>query len=182
MKKVSRIGLLSVALLLGASVPVQAASKKQSFFQKHKRKLIAGVAAAAAIGLSVALALHTDKTMTAIEKADIKPGNPEFGTAVAMVGLLGPLGVDRALNMIVKATKTTNPVTGKPILSKIEAVGLVHSNVGSALAKYFGLKPVYFKGLATGKGLGVAAGGVTAGAIGAAGSKLKQGWNFLTRE
>lgn len=99
MKNASRIGLLSLALLLGASASIDAAQqkKKQSFFQKHKRKLIAGAAAAATIGIAVALGLHTDKTMTAIQDAEIRPGDPQFKTAVAAVAFLGPLGIEKTI-------------------------------------------------------------------------------------
>ncbi len=181
MKNASRIGLLSLALLLGASAPIDAAqqNKKQSFFQKHKRKLIAGAAAAATIGIAVALGLHTDKTMSAIEKAGIRPSDSKFNTAVKVVGLLGPLGPDRALDMIVRATTMIDPVTEAPILSPAEAAVLVHSKVGDALAYYFGLKPWAFKLKATQKGLAEGK-AVFGSALDAAGDKIAAGWKKIT--
>jgi hypothetical protein len=133
MKKVSRIGLLSVALLLGASAPVQAAPKNQSFFQKHKSKLIAGVTTAAAIGLTVALSMHVNKTSAALKGAGIDSNYMDYDKAVAAVGLLGPLGMEKTLKVMQYV------IDKKMINNPTDLAILVTPKIGRALAKYWGL-------------------------------------------
>ena len=111
--------------------------KTKSFLQRHKKKIVAGVAAATAIGVALGLGYHADKTMKAIEKVGIQPSDEEFEAAVAAVGLLGPLGKQRAINIILKAKD-------RGILSTEQATMLVITNVGAALAVYWGISHAKF--------------------------------------
>ena len=135
MKKVSCIGLLSLALLLGASASIDAATekKKQNFFQKHKGKLIAGAAAALALGIGIALGMHTDKTMKAIEKAGISPEDDLFNQAVGAVGLLGPLGMQRTIDLM-------NAAIDRRAITTKQASSLVVGDIGKALVIYWGVE------------------------------------------
>jgi len=131
MKKVSRIGLLSVALLLGASAPLNAMTFKE-FWTKYKGVLIASLATAAAIGVTVALSKHAHKTKNALD--GIESNDPNYPTAVAAVALLGPLGMDRTIqlqNLVIK--KLPRP-------SESEIAEFVTGAPGKALAKYWGVK------------------------------------------
>lgn len=133
MKKVSRIGLLSLALLLGASAPAQA----QSFFQKHKSKIVAGVAAAAAIGLTVALGLHANKTDQAVKKAGMGD-SPDYPDAVLVVGFLGPLGMDRTIQLL-------NTAIDQKIITREDAASIIITDIGKALAIYWGVPHRIYK-------------------------------------
>ena len=139
MKKISRIGMVSLVALLGVSAPLAAQQKKsfiqsaKEFLSKNKSKIAAGVAAAAAIGLTVALGYHANKTMNAIEKAGLKPSDELFSDAVAAVGLLGPLGMDRTIKLMQKAID-------RNLITTEEASVLVLTDIGKALANYWGVK------------------------------------------
>ncbi len=96
----------------------------------------AKVAKAVGIGITVAgvavvaggTAYHVNKTQKAIEDADVP--QEALGQAVAWVGLLGPLGYQRALDLIVGAYRN-----GTIKYSTIAA--LRNANILSALGKYF---------------------------------------------
>lgn len=103
----------------------------KEFLQKHKGKLKAGVAAAAAIGLAIALTKHAGKTMKALEKAKIDSNNPWYGITLAFVGAFGPLGKDN-MNKVFNAAEKVGLIS-----SEYRTDILCHSPVGPALAAYW---------------------------------------------
>ncbi len=96
----------------------------------------AKVAKAVGIGITVAgvavvaggTAYHVNKTQKAIEDAHVS--QEALGQAVAWVGLLGPIGYTRALNVIKNAFN-------KEIISPEAIEGLYKNKILSALGKYF---------------------------------------------
>ncbi len=163
-----KLFLLSVVAIssIGTSfAQAQGPSRLQrvkNFLSRHKGKIAAGVAAAAAIGIATSVAYHGNKTMNAIEKAGLDPNDAEFSTAVKVVGLFGPLGQDRTLRLISKAME-------KNIITYEQAAAFLLSNTGDALAHYFDVNPKMFKARATQAGI--------KGKGRAKLAEVKNGWN-----
>ena len=151
--KMSRIMALSLVCSLAVSpITVSAmqtgmdqAQKKKSFWQRHKGKLKAGLVVAGLAATAALVYFHADKTMSAIRQAHIDRDDEEFPAAVTIVGLLGPMGAKNALRTISKAVPT--------VISPEEAVALVFSKIGDALAYYFGLTPSEFRSMAANEGI-----------------------------
>ncbi len=154
--KISRIMALSLIFSLAVSpITVSAMQsemdqaiqeqKKKSFWQRHKGKLKAGLVVAGLAATAALVYFHAGKTMRAIEKASIDKDDPERPEAIKIVALLGPLGAKKTLWTINKAIPS--------VLSAQEAGALVLSKTGAALAHYFGMDPVTFRGMAAAEGI-----------------------------
>ena len=100
--------------------------------------------------------------MNALEKAGLSPSDAEFETAVAVVGLMGPLGEERTLRLIKNAMEN-HIITGE------QATAFLLSDIGNALAHYFGVQPYVFK-------LNVTRAGIT-GSGQAKRKEILYGWN-----
>ncbi len=141
---------LLLACTIAFSTVAPALAKKdvddRTFWQKHKGKFAKGAAIAAAIGIAIGVGFHVDKTRRAISKAGIKSSDDEFEDAVAVVALLGPLGMDRTLTALSKAVE-------KNVITANFAADIVFSDIGAALAYYFGVSPTEFRAKAGVKGM-----------------------------
>ena len=136
--------------------------KVKNFMSRHRGKITAGVAAAAGIGIATGVAYHGNKTMNALEKAGLSPSDAEFETAVAVVGLMGPLGEERTLRLIKNAMEN-HIITGE------QAAAFLLSDTGNALAYYFGVQPYKFKAKVAAAGISVR----TKAKL----NEMKSGWN-----
>lgn len=138
MKKYTKLMAFGLAFAIatnGVNITAQMKSpqvqKTQSWWQKHKRKLI-GIGAAA-IGLIAAggLTYHGYKTIKAIEEAGITSNDEEYESALLVVGLLGPIGPKAAANVIAKAV-------GAGIFTPLEIGMFMKSKIATALNNYYG--------------------------------------------
>ncbi len=116
---------------ISVAAPAKQEQKQKTFWQRHKAKIIGGLVAAGVLITGAALAYHTNKTMSAIADAGIRPQDRVFPKAVAIVGLLGPMGQERCLASIKKAKGEEKAI------AKVFA-----SPIGAALAYYYGTKPI----------------------------------------
>jgi len=139
--KMSRIMAISLIFSLAVSpITVSAMQsgmdvqeqKKKTFWQRHKKKIWAGVAAALTIGIIIGGARHADKTMTALQDVGLSPNDEIFSEAVGVVGFLGPLGMERTISLMKYAIN-------QGWINTQEAAILVVTVVGAALAKYWGV-------------------------------------------
>ena len=141
---------LLLACTIAFSTVAPALAKKdvddRTFWQKHKGKFAKGAAIAAAIGIAIGVGFHVDKTRRAISKAGIKSSDDEFENAVAVVSFFGPLGMDRTLSILSKAVD-------KNVITTNFAAYIVFSDIGAALAYYFGVSPAEFRAKATTRGI-----------------------------
>ncbi len=155
--KMSRKMAISLIFSLAVSpIPVSAMQsdmdqaiqeqKKKSFWQRHKGKLKAGLVVAGLAATAALVYFHGDKTMRAIEKADIAKDDSERPEAIKVVALLGPLGAKKTL-------WTLNQAIKKNFITAEQAAALVFSKTGAALAYYFGLTPDTFRTMATAEGI-----------------------------
>ncbi len=110
--------------------------KVRAFLQKHRGKIAAGVALAAAIGTAITVALHVDKTQKAIEEANIDPKYENVATVI--VGLLGWVGENRLIRGFEWATKTDFPglMPKQKIVTNEEFGFLIATNIDDAFAQY----------------------------------------------
>ncbi len=121
--------------------------KKKTFWQRHKGKLKAGLIVAGVAAITASLAyFHANKTNDAIKKAGIKETDSAYPDAVTAVGLLGPLGAKNTLWSLNAAIK-------KDLITAQQAAALVFSEIGAALAYYFGMKPNEFRAMAGVEGI-----------------------------
>lgn len=130
------INLLLLSSLAASGMTVSMVQAKEgpvrAFLKKHKKKIIAGVAAAAAVGGAILLGAHANKTMTAIKAAGLTSSDDEYTTALLWVGLLGPVGKDRAGQLIDLAVQ-------KGVIKAETKTSILCSKVGEALGKYWGV-------------------------------------------
>ncbi len=110
--------------------------KVRAFLQKHRGKIAAGVALAAAIGTAITLYHHVKKVDRALTRANIEPQYED--KAAAIVGLLGFLGEDRILKVFRWATTTDVPglFPKQKIVTNEEFAMLVLTDIDDALAYY----------------------------------------------
>jgi hypothetical protein len=116
---------------LVSSVPIFAQEQK-SFWQKHKGKIITGTAiglGAAAVAGSV---YYTQQARDTGSKAGIATDDPLYTEAVIAVGLVGPLGKDKFLNIC-------NQAVEKGIITREQYYTVLSSSIGKALAKKWGI-------------------------------------------
>ncbi len=141
---------LLLACTIAFSAVAPALAKKdvddRTFWQKHKGKFAKGAAIAAAIGIAIGVGFHVDKTRRAISKAGIKSSDNEFEDAIAVVAFFGPLGMDRTISLLSRAVE-------KKVISADFATYIVFSDIGAALAYYFGVSPAEFRTKATASGI-----------------------------
>ena len=141
----------------------------RTFWQKHKGKFAKGAALAAAIGIAIGVGFHVDKTRRAISKAGIKSSDNEFEDAVAVVAFFGPLGMDRTLTTLSKAVE-------KGVITANFAAYIVFSDIGEALAYYFGVFPAEFRAKATTRGINA----IGKRLLKKAKEGFRRGWNAFT--
>jgi hypothetical protein len=119
--------------------PTFAARPRTTWWQKHGAKVKAGIAIAALVGAAIGLAYHGNKTKKAVEEAGITMDDPEaYANAIAIVGLLGPLGPDKTIKLLEAALK-------REVISPNFAVYVVFDDVGKALANYYGINVTAFR-------------------------------------
>ena len=133
--KIMALGLLfSMAasrVEISVAAPAQQEQKQKTFWQRHRAKFAAGLVVAGVLITGAALAYHGNKTMSAIKKAGIVPGDPLLSKAVAIVGLLGPMGQRKCLSLIKRAVDKD---ADKTVIAKVFV-----SQIGDALAYYYGI-------------------------------------------
>lgn len=114
---------------------------ERTFWQKHRGKIVKGVAIAAAIGAVIGLTYHGNKTMGAVDRAQkdkiFSLDKRYRSNAIEIVGLLGTLGPDRTLDFLRWAVETDIPFTDEKVVPLDDVAFIVVTHIDKALAYYF---------------------------------------------
>lgn len=89
---------------------------------------------------------NMSKVTQSLHQAGIKENSEKYDVAYTQVSLLGPLGVDKALQTLMDAEKSG-------VLTKYDVSSILGSSTGTALAYYFDMSPVKFKAKALAAGI-----------------------------
>ena len=132
MKTISRF--LLVTLVISIIQPLYAESaweKAKNFANKHKAKIAAAAILAAAATAGVVLAAsQIDKAKTIVDATKLPSDDPEYKWAVVLVGMCGPLGMEKTAGLVNTALSTQ-------FFSEDEAYSFVTSYTAYALVKYW---------------------------------------------
>ncbi len=89
---------------------------------------------------------YSNAAKEAVADAGIKETSSNYDRSLKCITVLGPLGVDGAIDALMRAQK-------EGILTAGEVSYIIHSSIGTALAHYFDVSPVKFRAKADAAGI-----------------------------
>ena len=89
---------------------------------------------------------YPSKVKNAVKSAGIKEQDEDYYSALSYVSILGPMGPDRGIENLVKSSELG-------VMDSEDVSEVISSRIGSALAYYYGKRPIAFKAEAYAKGV-----------------------------